>query len=402
MGILYVFGVPIGLGGHFRSALAMVKYISKKGIKFFAIAPGGSQEMLEEYRAEGCDMIIASELSRFNPFLNLSSTKAIIIECRKRSIDIIHSQDFRSLYPSYLAATVLKKGFVFTRAGRHVVQHIPPRNVEIVVFSEELLDGMIRQFNLSKDNISLIRARIDLSCYSKKSVSGDFAEKYHLPTSGKRIVMAMRLIKAKRPWLQTMLRLAEHLSRENMLSNLIIAGDGPLSAELKRQADRINNICGKKYIHFIGPIFNIKEMNQLYHYADLVIGHGRGILEAMACRKPVVVLGENGRGEVVDENTVSDVAKSNFSGRHLRHKDVTFMELLSTIKAILQDEVLPKDLGDFSYRYVKSEMDAEIGASQLYDVYSRAINRTLSWRDCLRWHTATLLNNSGKLFRVHP
>lgn len=63
-------------------------------------------------------------------------------------------------------------------------------------------------------------------------------------------------------------------------------------------------------------MFGNDDLIQLYSYADLVMGHGRGILEAMACGKSVVVLNKNGTGEFVSDKNVNIVSKFNFSGRH--------------------------------------------------------------------------------------
>ena len=391
MRILFVFGYPPKTGGHFKSALAMIKHLSCRENQIYAMAPNwaeGVEETSNAFRAAGATNISVPQFfSCRNPFLIMLGSLRIIRECRKQRIDVIHAQEFRSIAPSFLAAVLLKKAFVCTNPGGPVNEHFPPQNVEAVVYSQELVDAALRKYNIRKNNISLIVARIDLGCYRKIQVSSAFVKKYSLPISRKRIVMAMRVVEGKRPWLEGILNLAMQIKGGNICCDIVIAGDGPLLPYFSGEADRINkrDVNGR-FIHFIGPVLDINEINQLYNYADMVVGHGRGILEAMACGKAVVVLGENGEAEVVNSNNMNEIAKFNFSGRHLRYKSVSAAQSLSSIRSALQHDDVLRALGDFSHHYVKDHMDAEIGARELYRVYGKALLKVNSFKDFIKWY----------------
>ena len=63
----------------------------------------------------------------------------------------------------------------------------------------------------------------------------------------------------------------------------------------------------------IGPVYGTADLVQLYNHADVMVGSGRGILEAMACGKAAIVLGESGEGEILDASTrVSEAEKVEF------------------------------------------------------------------------------------------
>jgi glycosyltransferase involved in cell wall biosynthesis len=392
MRILFVFGFTPKTGGHFKSALAMIKYLSCRENEIYAMAPNwaeGVEETSNAFRAAGATNIsVPHFFSCRNPFLIVFGSFRIMRECKKQRIDVIHAQEFQSIAPSFLAAVLLRKGFVYTKAGGPVFERVlPPRNVETVFYSQELVDGMLRKYNIRKDNISLIAARIDLNCYRKIQVSSTFKKKYCLPTSRKRMVMAMRMTEEKRPWLEGILNLAMQMKRENICCDIVIAGDGPLLPYFSGKADRINKRDPNgRFIHFIGPVLDIEEMNQLYNYADMAIGHGRGILEAMACGKAVVVLGENGGADIVNSRNINEIAEFNFSGRHLRFKSISAAQSVSSIRAVLENDDVLKDLGVFSYQYVKDHMDADIGAIQLYSVYKKAFLRVNSLKDYIKWY----------------
>lgn len=393
MKILFVFGFPPKIGGHYKSALAILKPLSYNGHELYLAAPSWPETGLKMFAPARCIITSVSQLSYYYPFFNLFAAFRIIRECRTNRIDVIHAQDFRCSPPCFLAALLLKKAFVYTKAGGPVNENFPPQNVETVFYSQELVDGMTRKYNISKDNISLIKARIDLSCFGQATVTQPFLRKYGLPIARKKIVMAMRLAKQKRPWLKAILGLAMKMNRQKAYADIVVAGDGPLFPDLLKEADRINaKAANGRFLHLIGPVFDIEEMNQLYNYADLVVGHGRGILEAMACGKTVVVLGEKGQGEVVHQGNIDEVAEFNFSGRHLRNKAISHGELPTLIFDLLQDDDTLQTLGIFSQHYIKTQMDAKIGARQIVGVYDKALIRDNLWKAFLKWYTKLSFN----------
>ena len=130
----------------------------------------------------------------------------------------------------------------------------------------------------------------------------------------------MLLSRPKQRWLDNIFEFGRQNSRTDKSVSVIIAGKGEMLAEMSKKAANINAANRSRLIaYLVGPIFRIDEMNQFYNYADVVVGSRRGIMEAMACRKPVIVLGENGEREVVTPENIEDIAYFNFSGRHFRH-----------------------------------------------------------------------------------
>lgn len=399
MKILFVFGFPPRIGGHFKSGLAMIKYLISKGHHVIVMAPDGNKTMIDSYRNIEAEFFGFPEVSYYFPHINVLGAVRVINICRKNNVDIIHAQDFESIPPAYLAAVFLKKGFVFTRPGGPPNSFAPPKHIKSVFFSQELMDEMIERHNLVKKNISLIRARIDTAFFYPTNVDSNFIEKYNLPTSRKTIVMAMRLDKGKRPWINTLLSVANYMKEENKDADIILAGEGTLLEEINDKVTQINRKSQHgKFIYIIGPILEVEEINQLYNYADVVVGHGRGILEAMACKKTVIILGGNCKGEIIDPDTINEAAKYNFSGRHLKDKSSP-RELYVMIKNLLSNEEGLRDLGLFSYNYVKTQMDAEIGAQQLLEVYQKSLEKDNTFFDYSIWYITLSRTTAGMILR---
>jgi glycosyltransferase involved in cell wall biosynthesis len=167
---------------------------------------------------------------------------------------------------------------------------------------------------------------------------------------------------------------------------IIIAGEGPLSEEMRaRAATVVRESSGDPVLVPIGPVYGTPDLVQLYNHADVMIGSGRGILEAMACRKAAIVLGEQGEGEILDASTIGAAAHANFSGRHFRERSDLFKPLAELIGSLLGDADALAAAGEFSYRYILDEFDARIGAEALVDVYEKAIAEPARMADCLGW-----------------
>ncbi len=376
MKIIYVLGYPLQNGGHFKSALDMLKNLEAMGHHIWVMAPpGGVDEMVREYLKAGAEIVSLPEVEYHSYFPSLRGISRIIKLINQKDIDVIHVQDPNGLWPGYMAAIRMKKGFVYTRPGGAVEGTFPPVKAQLVVYSQELQDGMPQKYGLKKENIHLIRARIDRNVYKPAQVSAGLLTKYNLPNSDKKLAMAIRLDEDKRPWINTILNVAESFAESGKDVQIIIAGTGTLLGELREKASQINqkSEC-RAILHFIGPIYSSNELNQFYNYSDVVVGHGQGILEAMACRKPVVVLGENGQGEAVEPENIDDVAYFNFSGRHFRNK-TSDNPLPFILEQLLSDTDTQKKLGGYGYEYIESTMDARIAAQQLVEVYNKALGQ---------------------------
>lgn len=386
--ILFLFGFPLEIGGHFKSALAMVKNLVKFGHKVYLMAPGGSDLMFNQFTDVGATCFTCSGLETAQLRPSLAVYARIREICELNAIDIIHAQEFKSIANGYFAAVALKKGFVYTHAGGPVGSRPPPKTIQSVFFSNELLHGMIERYQLVAENISVIPAHIDTDYFTSAPVTPAFLKKYQLPAAAFKIVMAMRFDKSKKPWLNTVAQLAGQIADGQRDARIIVAGGGNLYHDIAARMRDINSRSRVgKVIWLIGPVVDMDELRQLYNYADVVWGHGRGILEAMACKKPVVILGEQGEAELVGPENISEIAYYNFSGRHFRNRpaspSIPVMNLLDT----LQDHASRVRAGEFCYNYIRQHMDAREGAAILANkVYPRALCRKNSYHHLIFWY----------------
>lgn len=394
MKILFVFSFPIRIGGSFKSALAMVKQLCHRGHKIVIAAPGGSEEMEKSFREAGAEINFIEILGKRLPIPTLSGARELEQIVRREKIELIHAQDYPSIGRAYLAAIRSNCAFLVTEAGGFFPYHVPPRYVDTILFSKEQESVFIQKYPLITSNLHLIRARIDTDVYRPSLQSPTFVKRHALPMSGTKICMAIRLEKQKKRWINAMFLAASQLKKDNCQIHFVVAGEGSLLDEFKQQALQFNQSCpeGGLSIRFIGPVLGVSDICDFYNYADVVIGNGRGILEAMACKKSVMVLGESGQGQWLGPDNVKQVAHYNFSGRHFRYDSIPQEGLGVLLKSVVTNPEKQIQYAEFAYDYIHQCMDAKLGAEKLSDVYQKAMRKKIMFKHFVAWYLKAIFH----------
>lgn len=107
-----------------------------------------------------------------------------------------------------------------------------------------------------------------------------------------------------------------------------------------------------------------REINE----ADLVVTIGRGVVEAMACARPVVVFDHFGLDGIVTPENVKELRAVNFSGRVRRH-DPVVADLVEEFRKY------DRDLGFFGREYALENADADKQAVEWTTIYEKAARR---------------------------
>lgn len=96
---------------------------------------------------------------------------------------------------------------------------------------------------------------------------------------------------------------------------LDIIGDGAAINELKMN---INKFASNYNINLLGYSTNVLTDLQKY---DVVLAMGRGILEAILCKKIPILVSYNGKMLIVNNSNYNNIKKTNFSGRNIELND---------------------------------------------------------------------------------
>lgn len=353
-------GWPLHHGGHLSSTLCLARHLIKNNHIINVMAPTGPME--DEFALQGVT-VSQCELFTKKPLWNLLAVPQIIAAVIKGKFDIIHAMDYKSLYPSFIAASILGKPFIFTKAGGTVPSYRIPPCESVIVFSKELLNGMRKKHTNIVNELTLNKARIDTDQFFPDNTIITHKKALH-------IFMAMRLEEGKRPWLTAVIEGVKQLIDENIDFRFLLAGDGALRYEVEKQMYEINKLQGEGSMQMLGAITSQEEMRTQYNAANIVVGHGRGILEAMACQRPVICLGEQGGVTLVEPSTVEMISEYNFSGRHIKFYPETSNRFSCVIKMLYSNPAKMNDLAEFYKQYISEEYSAKIGAQKLSQIYT--------------------------------
>ena len=343
--ILFIIGWPLNQGGHIHSTLNHIKYLVRQGHHVILLAPEGKK--INEFISVGAIYFKMPEHY-------LLSVLYILGLALTRKVDIIHAMDYEAIKKSIFARIILRRPFVYSKAGGTSPSYKIPPVDSLIVFSSELYD-QLNPKTPQGTPVYLIKERIDLEIFRPM--------KFKKESSTKIIFMAMRLEPQKSKWLDNLIDQIEIHYSDLSGYQFCIAGNGSLFNHYKLLGQGINQNAGCELIRFVGSVDTAKDMSYWYNSADLVIGHGRGIIEAMACGKNVIILGEGHEAELINQKNINEIAYYNFSGRHFRYR--TMIQDTSLITCI-NGSCKPND---WNYIYVKDNYSAEVGAEKMIELY---------------------------------
>lgn len=370
MRILFMFGHKLTIGGHFRTAQAWIRELVRMGHDVRVATWRGPDASIQPFEDAGGRWLPLESFGAHpgaSPLAprQLSAAVRLAGYLRRDQVDVLHMQDAVWSSAGALAASLAGCRAVLVHAGGDYINQKPPPRCELVVLSRELEEG----YRADGIKATCIPARLDRTLYSPGAPDAAVESQYGFPGSGFRYFMAMRIGPFKKKWLDGILSMVREVPVERE-THVVMAGGGRLFEWMKDEVAALNQRKGNyARIALLGPVYDPRHMAALCRSADVVMGHARGIMEAMCCGRPVVCLGENGEADFVTPDNVERMAYFNFSGRHFR-----FERNPPRLKDLWSDDS-PRDLnalGEFSLRYADRELSAGPGARALLGVYERA------------------------------
>jgi hypothetical protein len=356
--ILYTIAWPLGQGGHINSLLILIQDIIALGFNpknIYLIAPKGGK--LNYFLDLDINYIEIKKPS--NNLISLFSfSSKILYYSFFLKINIIHCLDYNSLKPSILSSLFSFKKIVFTKAGGTPIKTVLPSFQSFIVFSVELLNFYNNE-SLSKSKIHLIFERIKID-KSQKYIKDKLGNEF-------KIFIAMRMDIQKSVLLDNLFSELGLYKLERKLK-IIIAGGGQLLEKYKLIAHDLEEKKSSINFKFLGEITDMKIIKHYNLNSNLIVGHGRGILESMVIGKPVVLLGYDTKGsQLITSSNIKNISDYNFSGRNLVYNkfDKTLSEILNSDN--LGD--LLKQCGDFNKSIISEKYDSIIGAKKTIEVY---------------------------------
>jgi len=151
---------------------------------------------------------------------------------------------------------------------------------------------------------------------------------------------------------------------------LAVVGDGDAGPRLRADAAAVNAAVGRDAVRMLGAL---ADPRAAYAAADVVLGMGGSAARALAFGRPLVVQGEAGFAQLLDEDTAATLARSSYWSPE-RVSDPA-EALVAAVGPVLTDPALRRRLGSFGRAFAADRFGLESMSERLLRVYLDATRR---------------------------
>jgi glycosyltransferase involved in cell wall biosynthesis len=313
----------------------------------------------------GLDVVEIKESSSFDRLVIEQINKVI----KERSIDILHTHDFRSNLYGLICAKKMKlplvstchgwisnnfKGKIYTGIDKYLLRY----HDHVIVVSEVMKEHLIK-IRLKSDRIDVINNALDVSEYTI-SRNGKFKNELKISPDHKVIANIGRLSPEKRQ--DNFLKAAKYLDGINKKLIFLIIGVGPEEEKLKKLA---NDLGISKKVIFTGYR---NDMVDIYNGVDLVVQSSRTegmpniVLESLIMGVPVIATEVGGTAQII---------KNYESGILIEPENLTALQ--NAMVDYIRNTQQHKDMALVGREHVIKHFNQNARVEKLYNVYARMV-----------------------------
>jgi glycosyltransferase involved in cell wall biosynthesis len=315
------------IGGHFISVITIANEMSRLGYEVGVLIerpPVDWPEMQNKginwhFRKYGSTLFTQ----------NLRRIPFTVSTVASNSYNIITACDIEAVVPALISAILFGIPFIQFQIGGPVFDIIPPDLPGIVVFSQELLEGYLSVYKINPDYVFMSTGRVDFDCFRSPALTSKNDMQFH--DGAVKVLLISRLAGPK-------INAAKYLVDEVAAASksypieLRIIGSGEDASELVSYVEALDSSDGNNLdIQFLGNLrINGADLRQ----ADLVVGQGRTVIEAIASGVPTALCGTDGYFGLIDMDSYNILKRTNFSGREVQKQGNLFVDInrLSEVK----------------------------------------------------------------------
>jgi len=261
----------------------------------------------ERLRREGVPVVAFGR----RPGLDFGVARRFAKEVRQRRLEIVHAHQYTPFFYAALAK-LLAPGpihLMFTEHGRHYPDVVSwKRGLANRLFFSRLANEVHGVCRFSADavanvdgfpqTIDVVRNGIDLSRYTTMS-RDEARQRLNLPLDRRFVTCIARFhpVKDHAMLLRAFARVAAAVPN----ADLLLAGDGPLRGALETQAADLLIADRVRFLGVRSDVPDLLQASDVFTLTSISEAASLTLLEAMACRLPVVVTAVGGNPEIVEE-----------------------------------------------------------------------------------------------------
>ncbi len=366
--------MQLDIGGAETHIVELSKALARRGIEVYVASKGGAY--VKELEDAGIKHFeVALHNKRIGSLISAyKKLERIILE---KGIDVVHAH---ARIPGFLCGLLQKKyGFRFVTTAHWVFDTRFPFNLlsnwgeRSLAVSDDIKQYLVDNYGCDPENIRVTINGVDMEKFSENVDFSDVAKEFSFGKDRTRIVYVSRMDVDRSYAAHRLIEAIPDLYEKIPNLEVVVVGGGNDFEKIKEEAEAMNKKIGSRVVIITGGRTDI---NKFVASGDVFVGVSRAALEAMACRKPAIIAGNEGYIGIFDEDKLQVSIDTNFCCRGC---DMTTTERLrDDLLAILAPEKTEyrKHLGDVSLDTVKKYYSVETMANDALKMYISIIKNS--------------------------
>ena len=360
--------MQLGIGGAETHIVELSKALKRMGVEVMVASNGGAYvKELEESGIKHFEV----ELNRKNPASLRKAYKSLKNIIIKNNIDIVHAH---ARIPAFLCGLLSKRMKLrFVTTAHWVFTTRFPFNLltdwgsRSLAVSDDIKKYLIDSYGCESENIRVTINGVDTDKFSDSIDYSDIAKEFGFGEDKERIVYVSRMDTDRSLAAHKLIEAVPSLYQKFPSIEVVIVGGGNDLDKIKQEAEAQNKKLGKRVVIVTGGRTDI---NKFAASAQVFVGVSRAALEAMACKKPAIIAGNEGYIGVFDETKLSVAVDTNFCCRGC--EEVTASRLEEDLLNLLGTENAERrsKLGEYALEIVKKYYSVDTMAKDALMMYA--------------------------------
>lgn len=363
----------LAVGGTETYVLSLVKALQQ--VDVVPIYVGANGAMYNEFILAGCPVhfVHYNYSSKYStPQCNLPPFIYSLQQIMKhRNINIVHVHQTLSGIYAAIAAKQLGIPVIFTAHGTYY----PNDQLQLIYRYSDAIISVSRpvQSYLQQAHIQsyLIPNGINIKQFYPSNVS-HLRTTLNIPENAMTVVYVSRLCWDKANVCKLLIMASYKLFIESVSHlRVVIVGEGDEFEPIKQFVHTVHQEIGQSFIHMVG---SQKKVNDYLNLANIVVGTGRVALEAMACKKPVLAIGNHGFLGMIKPETYKQAWECYFGDHHSKRKPSKQL-IAAVLRSALSDQKYLATIGEYGYKWVTSCFNIDDLIPRIVNVYQQFHHR---------------------------
>ncbi len=363
--------MQLDIGGAETHIVELSKALARKGVEVLAASRGGAY--VAELEAAGIRHFDVP-LNSKNPCALRRAYKALEKIILEEKVDIVHAH---ARIPGFICGLLRRKyKFRFVTTAHWVFSTRFPLNLltnwgeRSLAVSDDIKQYLIDNYGVEAENIRVTINGIDTEKFSDNIDYSDIAREFDFGKDRTRIIYVSRMDIDRSLAAHKLIEAVPELCRKIPDLEVVIVGGGNDFEPVVKEAEAQNKALGKRVIITTGGRIDI---NKFAASGDVFVGVSRAALEAMACKKPAVIAGNEGYIGIFDKDKLDVAIDTNFCCRGCA--ETTTQKLKEDLLTLLAPgkEQWRKELGEYSLSVVEKYYSVDTMANDAVKMYVSAV-----------------------------